>query len=61
LIRRLTFTADFDWRPPEAKGRIVIAYRAGSTRKVRKNCAAAAIAAGAAIQTKGNDDATEAS
>jgi len=42
------FTSDFDWRPPEKKGRVTIAYKAGMKIFVRATCAADAIAAGAA-------------
>lgn len=42
----VTFIEDFDWTPPEANGRITIAYKAGMTVKVRKRAAEAAMAAG---------------
>jgi hypothetical protein len=42
------FTRDFDWYPPEKNGRVHIAFKAGMTLRVRKACAADAIAAGAA-------------
>jgi hypothetical protein len=45
------FTSDFDWRPPERKGTVTVAYRAGMTKYVRKACAEAAIAAGKAQPT----------
>ena len=45
--RQFTFTADFEWSPPEAP-RTVIVYKAGGTYpSLRKLCAAAAKAAGA--------------
>ena len=46
---RVTFLRDFDWQPPERKGRVTIAYKAGMCLLVRKICAADAIAAGAAV------------
>lgn len=42
------FIRDFDWHPPEKKGRVHIAYKAGMRLLVRRKCAADAIAAGAA-------------
>lgn len=45
---RVTFLRDFDWQPPERNGRVTIAYKAGMCLRVRKICAADAIAAGAA-------------
>lgn len=43
---RIRFTEDFDWSPPERKGLVTIAYRAGTTKSVRRACGEAAIAAG---------------
>lgn len=42
------FTSDFDWSPPEKPGRITIAYKSGMQVLVRRLCAQAAVAAGAA-------------
>ena len=57
---RVTFLRDFDWKPPEKKGRITIAYKAGMCLLVRKLCAADAIAAGAATPlTKENGNGTQ--
>jgi hypothetical protein len=42
------FVSDFDWYPPEKKGRVHVAYKAGMRLLVRRKCAADAIAAGAA-------------
>lgn len=44
----IAFTRDFDWSPPEKKGRVSIAYKSGMTLFVRRTCAEEAIAAGAA-------------
>lgn len=54
----IRFTRNFDWEPPELKGRAVTAYKAGMERFVRRNCAEAALAAGAAVRTgrPGPDD-----
>jgi len=43
------FVADFDWHPPERAGRVHISFKAGMECRVRRLCAADAIAAGAAI------------
>lgn len=48
----IRFKDDFDWEPPEAKGRTVIAYKAGTTKLVRKECAADAVAAGAGAEVR---------
>jgi hypothetical protein len=40
----LHFTADFDWRQPG----FTIAYKAGTTKNVTRDCAAAALAKGKA-------------
>jgi len=50
--RKVTFTRDFDWSPPEMRGRMTIAYKAGFSGIVRKACAEAAMKAGAAKPTK---------
>ena len=56
---RVIFTKDFDWYPPELKGRSHIAYKAGMNLLVRKNCAADAMKARAAkpITEKEHSDA----
>lgn len=46
------FLADFDWHPPEKKGRVHIAYKAGMTLLVRRICGEQAIAAGKAVATE---------
>jgi flavoprotein len=46
----VTFTADFDWRPPAFKRRVVLAYKSGTTELVKRDCATAAISAGKAIE-----------
>lgn len=43
------FLMDFDWYPPELKGRVHIAYKAGMAMLVRRKCGEDAIKAGAAI------------
>jgi hypothetical protein len=53
--RRITFTRDFDWSPPEKGGRLTIAYKAGWSGLVRKACAIAAVKAGAAIKGDEHD------
>lgn len=45
------FTRAFSWDPPERRGRTTIVYAAGSVLFVRRACAEAAIAAGAAVST----------
>lgn len=42
------FIRDFDWYPPEKKGRIHIAYKSGMVTLVRRKCGEDAIAAGVA-------------
>jgi hypothetical protein len=44
----VTFTKDFDWYPPEKNGRVHIAFKSGMVLFLRRQCAADAIAAGAA-------------
>ena len=46
---KVRFVADFNWHPPELGGRVHIAFKAGMECRVRRICAAEAIAAGAAI------------
>lgn len=45
---RVQFTQDFDWAPEKFKGRVVIAFKAGSALLVTTPCALAAFAAGKA-------------
>lgn len=45
------FTDRFDWRPPQLKGRVTYAYKAGSTYLVTTPCAEAALAKGKAVRT----------
>ena len=33
------FTSDFNWSPPEKKGLVTIAYKAGQSLNVREICA----------------------
>ena len=46
---KVRFLEDFDWQPPERSGHVHIAFKAGMECRVRKICAADAMAAGAAI------------
>lgn len=46
------FIKDFDWFPPEGRGRFHIAYKAGMIELVRRKCGEDAIAAGAAVSTE---------
>lgn len=51
------FLSDFNWSPPERRGRVTIAYVRGMKLLVRRKCAEQAVAAGAAIEIrKGEDD-----
>jgi len=50
--RRLRFTADFRWSPPERKGRSTILFRAGRVYFVRLVCAKAALAAKVAVPVR---------
>lgn len=43
------FTEAFSWDPPERRGRTTIQFRPGSVLLVRRLCADAAVAAGAAV------------
>lgn len=45
------FLRRFAWSPPERMGRTTIVFPAGIVRFVRRQCAADAVAAGAAIPT----------
>lgn len=47
----LHFTREFWWSPPERDGRVTLRFPAGATLFVRRLCAAAALAEGAAEQT----------
>lgn len=46
------FVRAFDWDPPERRGLTTIAFAAGEPVCVRIACAAAAVAAGAAVRVK---------
>lgn len=41
------FTSDFDWKPKQS---VTLAYKSGNTVNVVKDCAEAAIKAGAAVE-----------
>lgn len=45
---RVTFSAPFDYSPAALNGRVTIAYEAGKTYSVTRECGEAAIAAGKA-------------
>jgi len=45
----LRFVRAFEWRPPERQGHTLIVFRPGRVVFARKLCAAAALAAGAAV------------
>lgn len=45
------FTAPFNWSPPERR-QSEIAYPAGLQRRVRRDCAAAAVKAGKAVRVR---------
>lgn len=47
-MARVRFTADFDYRPPDAP-RVLIAYKAGMSLTVKRDCAEKAVAAGKAV------------
>lgn len=50
VLMRVRFLADFDFRPPELKGRYTIAYRAKWEGTVRRCCGTEAVAKGKAIE-----------
>jgi hypothetical protein len=52
----VTFTADFDFYPPQLNGRWMRAYKQGMTALVTTPCAAAAIAAGKAAIARDNGE-----
>lgn len=57
---RVTFSAPFDFSPAALKGRVTIAYEAGQTYSVTRECGEAAIAAGKATAVpRRRGDATE--
>jgi len=47
----VTFTAAFDWTPPENRA-VTIAYREGQTLNVTRDCAKAAKAKGKAVMAR---------
>jgi hypothetical protein len=48
-MAHVKFTKDFDWSP---RAHVLIAYKAGRTEVVRRECADAAIAAGAGVEVE---------
>lgn len=46
------FVRDFSWEPPERKGRVALAFRAGAVAFVRRACGSAALAAGSAVPAR---------
>jgi hypothetical protein len=48
-MARVRFTEDFDYRPAR---NVTIAYRAGTERTVKRQCADLAIGAGKAVEIK---------
>lgn len=44
---RVTFVKDFDWNPVRFGGRVTMAFKAGVTLTITRECAAAARKAGA--------------
>lgn len=53
--RRVRFTREFRWSPPERGGRVTLRFLAGKAYIVRAACARDAIAAGAAVALKKDD------
>jgi len=47
----VTFTADFDFSPAARKGTVTLAYKAGTTANVTRECLEQAVAAGKATRT----------
>jgi hypothetical protein len=47
----VTFTADFDFSPAARKGTVTVAYKAGTTDNVTRECLELAIAAAKARRT----------
>lgn len=47
----LRFTSDYDFSPDARGGRVTIAYKAGMTRNVTRECADRAIVAGKCVRT----------
>ena len=45
----IRFLKDFDWSPPAMNGRVTIAYRAGMTENVTRDCADLAMSTGHAV------------
>jgi len=52
-MARVKFLRSYDWRPPERLN-IVISFQGGNVYSVRRACAEAALAAGAAVQITKN-------
>lgn len=48
----IRFCRDFDWSPPVQGGRVTVAYRAGTTKNVTRDCADQAKLAGAATDVE---------
>lgn len=53
---RVKFSRDFDFSPPALKGLHTIAFKAGEERVVTRECAEAAVRAGAGAIVKGQGD-----
>jgi hypothetical protein len=51
-MARVRFTEDFDYKP---KSQVTIAYKAGTEKTVRRECADAAIAAGKAVEAEADE------
>ena len=51
---KLRFLSDFDFRPAGRNGQVRVAFMAGMVARVTRECAAAAVAAGAAEAVEDN-------
>ncbi|OJU12751.1 MAG: hypothetical protein BGN85_08795 [Alphaproteobacteria bacterium 64-11] len=51
----VTFTRDFDFSPEAMGGRVTVAYKAGMTKNVTRECAAKALASGRIEQEAAED------
>lgn len=52
---KVTFSRDFDWSPPEFKGAVTVAYKAGQTYTLPRPAADAALSAEAGIAVEAPD------
>lgn len=55
----IRFTRDFDFSPAAKGGCVTIAYKAGMTENVTRECATLAVAAGRGVRTTGEKESAD--